>query len=376
MERKADLLELVQRAKQVLGYGRHLARLASPREFRAQMLTGQLPGSEIAIKVLYLGHAAYLPPVSYYFFAGKYQAEDLGPAPAFFQDSARARLLQADTDAVATTCLPGAKNNESGTYEMTTLRAVVPLPKTMEEFRTNLPRTMRWPAQSEFETELGTTPADYAEFHERMLKPLMVARHGPRAHIVPLNGLLRQAGHASLIFIKHQGQRVGGCVLLWPRVVDIYAIPHGDKIGIISEMNCDSKWLNKVNLAIYHALYRQAWERGYRAVSLGIVPPILNNGLVRFKARWGAMFHAGSHDFDHYRHSLSFCSDKHHAILSCQHLVHVEDGKLVATVGVQENHPAGTPVDEHQKDGHIHNLSKLYLAYPNGRIAVRAAAVV
>jgi hypothetical protein len=375
MERpfKADLLELVQRAKQVLGYGRHLARLASPRKFRAQMLTGQLPGGETTVKVLYLGHTEYISPVRDYFFDGKYQAEDLGPAPSFFQNSACVRLLKADTDAVVTACLPGTKNREPSAYEMTTLRAVVHLPETMEEFRAGLPRTMRWPARSEFETELGTTSEDYSEFYERMLKPLMIGRHGPKANIVPLNHLLRQIGYTSLIFVKHQGRRLGGCLLCWPRMVGIHAIPHGDKIGIVREMSHDSKLLNKVNLAIYHSLYRLAWERGFRAVSLGTVSPILNSGLVRFKARWGATFHAGSHDFDYYRHSLSFCSDKRHAIQSCRHLVHVEDENLVATVGVREENSIDTQADERQKDGHIHNLSKLYRIYTNGRVDVLAA---
>lgn len=374
MERplRSDSLELVQRAKQVLGYGRHLARLASPKNFRALLLTGQLPGSELAIKVLYLGHTAYTSPVTDYFFDGKYQLADLGPAPAFSQPSIRARLLEADTDAVVTTCLPGAKNRATGDYEMTTLRAVVRLPETMEEFRTSLPRSLRWPVHSEFETELGSTPEDYAEFYERMLKPLMMERHGSRAYIVPLNHLLRQTDSSSLLFVKFQGRRLGGYLLRWPHMLGIHALPHGDKIGIVSEMNRDTKLLNKVNLAIYHSGYRLVWERGFRAVSLGIVSPILNNGLVRFKARWRASFHAGSHDYDYYRHSLSFCSDKRHAILSCRHLVHVEDGQLVATVGVREAHPHDTQADEQQKDGHIHNLAKLYRVHPDGRVEVRA----
>jgi len=375
MERpcKADLLELAQRAKQVLGYGRHLARLAAPRKFRAQLLTGQLPGSGLAVKVLYLGHTDYLSPVLAYFFGDKYQVEDLGFVPAFLQDVARARLLRADMDAVVTTRLPGAINRDPAAYEMTTLRAVVHLPATMEEFRASLPRSMRRPAKNELETELGTTPEDYAEFYERMLKPLLIGRHGSKACIVALDRLLRQAGYSSLLFVKHQGRRLGGCLVRWPRMAGIHALPHGDKIGIVSDMNRDSKLLNKVNLAIYHSLYRLAWERGFRAVSLGIVSPLLNNGLVRFKARWGATFHAGSHDYDYYRHSLSFCSAKRHAIQSCRHLVHVEGGHLVATVGVRDHDPANTPADEQQKDAHIHNLRKLYLAYPSGRVEVRAS---
>ena len=259
---------------------------------------------------------------------------------------------------------------------MTTLRAVVHLPGTMAEFQTSLPHSMRWQAKNEFETELGTTPGDYAEFYERMFKPLIIGRHGPRAHIVPLNRLLRQAGHTSLLFVKHQGRRLGGCLLRWPHLVGMYPIPHCDKLGIVSEMIHDSKLLNKINLAVYHSLYRLAWDRGFRAVSLGTVSPVLNSGLVRFKARWGATFHAGSHPFDYYRHSVSFCSDKRHAIQSCRHLVHVEDGSLVATVGVREDQSTDAPVDEQQKDGHIHNLSKLYLAYPDGRVAVRTGRLL
>lgn len=362
------MLELAQRAKQMLGYGRHLARLASSRQFRALMLTGSLPGSETSLKVLYLGHTEYISPVRDYFFDGIYQVEDWGPAPAFLQDAVRARLLQADTDAVVTAHLPGTKNRESDAYEMATLRAVVHLPATMEEFRTSLPRTMRWPAHTEFETELGRTPEDYAEFYECMLKPLMIRRHGPKAQIVPLNHLLRQSGHASLIFVRYQGRRLGGCLLRWPRMAGMHAMPHGDKIGIIQDMHHDSKLLNKVNLAIYHSLYRAVWERGFRSVSLGTVSPVLNSGLVRFKARWGATFHVGSHAFDYYRHCVRFCSGKRHMIQSRRHLVHVEGGKLVATVGVREDGPADTPADEQLKDGHIHNLHKLYRVYHDGRV--------
>jgi hypothetical protein len=372
---KNRLFELIHQGKLAWGYGRHLSRLASSRKFRAISLSGVLPGTETAIKVLYLGHAGNIVPIHEFFFDGHAQSIDLGPVHALFQRRARSRFCSPDTDAVVTARLPRISRPGPGVYQTTSLYAVLPLPATMEEYLATLSETerrkLRQAQKAGFDTELGETQSDYREFLERMFVPLMRHRHGQKAFIAPIEQLYGQAHRSSLIFIKSEGKRVGGILLRWPRINGTHALPHFDKIGIIDEVSRDAAQLNRVNIALYYQMFNATIQRGYRRISLGVVQPLLNNGLLWFKARWGADFFPGSQEFDFYSHDIEFCSKKRHEIQCHRYMVHIEEDGLVATVGVNDNEAQTPALESKLKGWRFPNLRRIYLTYPDGHVDVR-----
>lgn len=372
---KNSIFELVHQAKAAFGYARHVSRIVVSRKFRAQTLTGVLPGSETRIKILYLGHADNLNPMREFFFDGTAQVQDLGSVHAFFQRRARTRCCSADTDAVVTAQLPGTGHPAPGSYLTTSLHAKVRLPATMDQFVAGLPETerrkLRQMLKAGFEVEIGNAESDYREFHEHMFGPLMRERHGPKAYVPPVEQLLGQSARASLIFVKSESRRLGGILIRWPRINGTHALPHFDKIGIIPEVSRDAAQLNRVNIALYYQMFNATIQRGHAVISLGVVPPLLNSGLFWFKARWGSDYAMGNHEFDYYRHVIAFCSEKQHEILCRRHLIHVEHGALAVTLGAQEDAAGAADFEALLKGRRFPSLGRIHVLFPDGRVATR-----
>ena len=372
---KNSLFELIHQAKVASGYASHVSRIALSRNFRAKALTGVMPGSETRIKILFLGHVDNLNPMREFFFDGIAQEEDLGSFYSFFQRRARARRCSPDTDAVVSLQLPASGRPDPGSFVTTSLHAKVALPATMDQFVATLPETerrkLRQMLKAGFEVEIGNTESDYREFHERMFGPLMRDRHGQKAYVPPVEQILDQILRSSLIFIKADGKRLGGILIRWPRINGSHALPHFDKIGIINDVSRDASQLNRVNIALYYQMFNATIQRHYPILSLGVVPPLLNSGLFWFKARWGSDYSMGNHEFDYYRHIITYCSQKQHEIQCHRHLIHMENGSLAATIGAQE-HEAGTEAFEAMLNSRrFPSLSRYHMRFQDGRVETR-----
>jgi len=323
-----------------------------------------------------LGNAKQIHMVNNIFFdSSNLQQQDLGPINPLRQHHEQSYPELSDIDVVVTNHLFWARPPKKGVYLAPMfLESIAPLPATIEELLSNLPETERRKTRKAlkagFEIEFGETETDYREFYEQMWVPLMKRRHDANASIHPFQQLYTEAEAARslLIFVKNGGKRLGGIHILLPKLAGSPA--YFNKVGIIDQVSQDAVQLNLVNIALYYQMFNAAIQREITAIDLGVVPPILNDGLLQFKGKWGANCHYV--DQTYYKYQIRFCSNKQQEILQSQYLIHIEDNKLVATVGVTGEEVNTPNFEGRLKSNSFPNLKQIYLAYPDGKIETRS----
>ncbi len=372
LQLKTALADALRPLKKLRSFGYYLKDLVNSDLFRATYLSGNLPGSDTRIKVLFLGNANQIHTVNKIFFdSSNFQQQDLGPINPLGQHQEQSYPELSDIDVVVTNHLLWARPPKKGVYLVPMfLESIVPLPATIEEFLSQVSETERRKTRKAlkagFEIEFGETETDYREFYEQMWLPLVKQRHKSNASIHPFEQLYTedQAARSSLIFVKSGDKRLGGLQILWPQLTGSPA--YFNRIGIINEASDKQVPLNLVNIALYYQMFNAAIQREITAIDLGVVPPILNNGLLQFKGKWGANCHYV--DQTYYKYQIKFCSNKQQEILQSQYLIHIEDNNLVATVGVTGEEVNTPNFEAMLKSSNFPNLKKIYLTYPDGKI--------
>jgi len=152
-----------------------------------------------------------------------------------------------------------------------------------------------------FELEVCRDEAAAREFHDEMYAPTARIRHGPRAFVRRWGYVERAARRGHLVFVRQAGQRKAGLLLVprgGSRSVDAWLF--GVRDGVYAESRLARE-------AVYLHALRWARDRlGARGFGLTAGPPLLRDGLVRFKKRWGAQALPGA------RHGTAFAMRVHH----------------------------------------------------------------
>ncbi len=134
-----------------------------------------------------------------------------------------------------------------------------------------------------FDLEICRDEAAAREFHEEMYAPTARVRHGPRAFVRRWGYVERAARGGYLVFVRQAQQRKAGLLLVprrGSRSVDAWLF--GVRDGAYAESRLARE-------AVYLHALRWARDRlGARGFGLTAGPPLLRDGLVRFKKRWGA----------------------------------------------------------------------------------------
>ena len=145
----------------------------------------------------------------------------------------------------------------------------------------NLKNDLRRVRRNKLTTQISHEESDLAIFYQRFHLPFVQQRFGKYAwpHNLPLlRGLF---GHGGLIWALQSGQRLAGCVYTQQdEELSLLAIGTVDGHDDVTELG--------VQVALYHALVEQAQRLGCISVNLGGSRPLLTDGNVRFKRKWGA----------------------------------------------------------------------------------------
>ena len=355
----------MQRTRQAAIYLRYLLQLITGKGLQAEYFSGTLPGTNTPVNLLFMGSVNCITKA---FFNGDAKPDVLGSFHPFFRKQMRARFSKPDTDIVVVPHLPWSHHNKDSYIIPEFLEAKLMLPASMDEFmatlRSDNRRKVKQALKVGFEFEIANSEEDYRDFYTQMLVPLVTHRHGVSAFVVSFENLYAQAPNATLVFVKHNGQRLGGVQLIWPSASKPYT--YFNKIGMIDEVIHDIKRYPQVNMALYYRMCESTIEQGSSCLHLGMVPPILNSGLLWFKGSWGADFFVNS---TFHRYEVIFCSKKRQEIQEQQHyLIHLEGGKLVATIHVTDEMMADPDTVGQFKRGQFDNLSRIDLVYPDGRV--------
>ncbi|HKH82371.1 MAG TPA: GNAT family N-acetyltransferase [Gemmatimonadales bacterium] len=154
--------------------------------------------------------------------------------------------------------------------------ATVPPPVPSKSLASNLAKLRR----QDFQLVQSTSLQDWDEFYRTMVAPQAHARHGSEAWI-PSQSFLRQLSEiATLHFVVENGIRVAG----------VCAVPHGDTVWfpLMGVCGGDPGLLQRgAGVATLALPLEWARQKNYRRIDLGRTGPFVNDGLQRYKRKWG-----------------------------------------------------------------------------------------
>jgi hypothetical protein len=132
-------------------------------------------------------------------------------------------------------------------------------------------------------------------FYDQYYLPSMVGRHAEDASVAPKHEVIDLINESGAEF--HQIFLNDQCVAAGLRVVEGDVIS-GSKIGYL---NGDFSLLEKgVNTAIYQLIVQRAFELGCKRINVGGTPPFLENGVLKYKAKWQPRFCKDIHYYQNY----------------------------------------------------------------------------
>ena len=129
--------------------------------------------------------------------------------------------------------------------------------------------------------EVTQAPADFDAFYERMYVPYTLARHGAGAYVKGCHHLRRAFRHGGLLWLSRDGEPVAGAVFEQAGATLVL-----EAIGVAG----DGMALRQRGAvaALYVHVIGDAQRRGCTAIDLRGSRPSLADGLLRYKAKWGA----------------------------------------------------------------------------------------
>jgi len=267
---------------------RYLTSLITGKGFRAKYVSGTLLQSETPINLLFLGSNDHISEI---FFEDIVKTEFLGSFHPLIWGQARSRFIRPGTDIIIVPHLPWNRLTNNTYVIPAYLESKLSLPTTKDEFMVSLKgnnrRIVKQGLKNGIEFEQANTEKDYREFYEQMFIPLVTNRHGVNAFVSSFSSIYSKAANATLIFAKLNRKRVGGVQLIWPNFFKSYS--YFNKIGMINEIIHDPKRFSQVNMALYYQMCCLSIEKRCFCLNLGIVPPLLNNGLLWFKESYPAL---------------------------------------------------------------------------------------
>ncbi len=355
------VLEILRRQVLLVCYCLHLSR----SKLNAIRFSGTIPGTDIPLNVLFIGSYNTIRDT---FFAGCAEAQVLGTVHPLKQNSAKAKLIEPDTDVVITTRLPWSRNRPPGDFVMPAhLDCMLTLPDTADEFmnqlRSDHRRKIRQALKAGLQFERGQTYEDYKHFYDAMLAPLMRYRHGEKAVLVPFEEFYSTASRASLLFVTLKGSRVGGVHIRWPVLSRFRYFACYDEIGMPDDISQNPVLFRQINMAIYYIMCLECIARGVKHLCLGDGLSKVNSGLLRFKGSWGADYLPNK---DFHRYYVDFLSDKKHSLLAACHLIRVENEQLIPLVGVDESGAILNAEENKAFQGTYRKFQRFEYVYPDG----------
>ncbi|WP_426669972.1 hypothetical protein ACPPVU_01760 [Mucilaginibacter sp. McL0603] len=164
----------------------------------------------------------------------------------------------------------------------------ISLPDTFEDYYKTLTGAradVRKIKKNGYTSTISKEPGWVDKFFDHYYVPSMRGRHAEEAYIMPrheIMALIKQPG-AEFLDIFSNGQCVASTLCKADGVKYYYL-----RVGWLN--GDDSLLAAGATAAIYWFLIQRAYELGCKSISLGGTPPYLENGVLKYKAKWQARF--------------------------------------------------------------------------------------
>jgi hypothetical protein len=164
---------------------------------------------------------------------------------------------------------------------------------TMAQPNRSLKEDLRVVRRERLQPEVSHTTADCDMFCQTMHAPFVRMRHGEIAIVHSLMSLRRMVRCGGIVWAQRCGERIAGCVVR----------QQGDTLRMVAlgTANGEQKWVHYGAItALYRFCIQYAYEQGCTQINFGAAMPILNDGLLRYKCKWGAQVALVPHDTYHH----------------------------------------------------------------------------
>ena len=164
------------------------------------------------------------------------------------------------------------------TFIETILNTSEPIEQLSKKKKFGFTNTKRLITKYHLQYEIKDSKEAQQEFYHEMYLPYIKLRHGNKSRIVNFEGVFPEHIPFSIIFIKQNGQSIAGGVVLYREKRVSFAF-----LGI--KNNVTTAVANSAIGAAYYFLRMEMHQKGIEKLHLGGSPPMLSEGLTRYKMR-------------------------------------------------------------------------------------------
>lgn len=163
------------------------------------------------------------------------------------------------------------------------------------------------------------------EFHARFHQPAVRASHGHEGYVMTIDEIYKSIHSGGAEFLKIY---LGSQCIAAGTCRQIGSVYHLERPGWLDG---DASWLRKgVQIARVWFAAERARALGCRDLMLGGTPPFLEDGVFRFKARWGARVDLEASVWGDHCLMMDPCSGTVRRFLDrCSVIVRADDGRLL-----------------------------------------------
>lgn len=265
-----------------------LSPVASKLFSRARLMDGQLKGTDVPFRCLFIGNSDFTKYLKIRMYEDK---PVVRKNYRLWLPSLKSRILKnEDAFDLCVAVLPAEyETTFKGLYDYKStelVRQVIDTSGTWEEVRSNLSRRKRTivnniPNKYGFEYRVSNDIRDFEIFYHRMFLPHISKRFGDLSEIEPYEEMKEYFLKGFLLLVTKNGEALAGSlchiedgVLLFRRV----GVLDGD----------DTHIEGGAQMALYYFQLKYAQENALRAVDMMMSAPFLNDGVYRNKREWGA----------------------------------------------------------------------------------------
>jgi hypothetical protein len=142
----------------------------------------------------------------------------------------------------------------------------------------------------QFHFSITKDPRHFREFYHRMYVPYISAAHGRGAFIRPYEAMKREFDHCELLLVMKEGQSIAGILLTYEKPT-----PRLWSLGV---RDADRRHVKEGAVtALFYFSFMHLEKNGYRVANVGLTRPFLDDGVLRYKKKWGVRIVGTSADW-------------------------------------------------------------------------------
>lgn len=231
----------------------------------------------------------------------------------------------------------------------------------------SLKRELQRALRSNFSSELTRTEQDFETFYDAMYVPFIRERYGEQAAVRRFYSMRRLYRHGGLIWLNQSGQRVAGLMFHKRK----------QKLDLVALGTINGEWA-PVEAGAFARLYSLFVEHaetiGCTEVEMGGCRPSLNDGVLRYKRKWGV--HLTEQRGSHYDFMVHWnrCSQPVIEFLIHTPIIFRDYDGLSAITGMGPGEPMQTDAKKAHGSQWMQGLRRMYFVAASGQRAVQESA--